>query len=484
MARIQLISIEPRSFDRFETILGKEIVDEVTERARLVSQSLGSRAVWNVNSTATGGGVAEMLASLLGYPRAYGIDVRWAVIEGTPEFFAVTKRLHHALQGAPGDGSPLGAEQRAVYERVSNDNAGELCRLIRPGDIVILHDPQTAGLAPQLAEHGCSLIWRCHIGDYQANLETERGWAFLAPYLANVRLSIFSRHAYVPPSLSRAQTVIVAPSIDPFAAKCESLDELTVRAVLEHAGLLAGNASGPLEFRTSDGTRRQVHRQARVASLGRPPEWEDPLVLQVSRWDPLKDPIGVIQAFVGVPAEGIAGDAHLMLVGPDVRGIADDPEAGAVLEATLGYWQALPERAKRRVHIAALPTADPIENASMVNALQSHARVVVQKSLHEGFGLTVTEAMWKARPIVASRVGGIQDQIDDRVEGLLLDDPQDIDAASRAIGELLQNETLSKRLGTAARARVTRDFLPPRHLLEYAALIEVGLSSSPTSDSS
>jgi trehalose synthase len=475
MAHIQQIQIEPRSFDRFETILSKAIVDEVKGRARIVSQRLGGRAVWNVNSTATGGGVAEMLASLLGYPREYGIDARWAVIEGTPEFFGVTKRLHHALQGEAGDGSPLGPEQRAIYERVSRENADALVRLITPGDIVILHDPQTAGLAPQLAEHGCPLIWRCHIGDDQIKAETERGWGFLAPYLANVRLSIFSRHAYVPPNLSRAQTAVVAPSIDPFSAKCESLDEMTVRTVLEHAGLVSGDATGRVEFTTTDGTRRQVDRQARVASLGGPPAWEDPLVLQVSRWDPLKDPVGVIEAFGRLPREGPAADAHLMLVGPDVRGVADDPEAGAVLEATLGYWQGLPENVKRRVHIAALPTVDPIENATMVNALQSHARVVVQKSLHEGFGLTVTEAMWKGRPIVASRVGGIQDQIDDRVEGLLLDDPHDIGTASLAIKELLQDDALSLQLGTAARTRVIRDFLPPRHLLEYAALIEGGL---------
>jgi trehalose synthase len=196
------------------------------------------------------------------------------------------------------------------------------------------------------------------------------------------------------------------------------------------------------------------------------------LVLQVSRWDPLKDPIGVIDAVVRVPAEGRAAEAHLMLVGPEVTGVADDPEAGAALEATLEHWQALPEAARRRVHIASLPTADPVENATMVNALQSHARVVVQKSLREGFGLTVTEAMWKACPIVASRVGGIQDQIDDRVEGLLIDDPRDIEAASRAIGELLSNDILSARLGKAARTRVTNEFLPPRHLLQYADLIE------------
>ena len=161
-----------------------------------------------------------------------------------------------------------------------------------------------------------------------------------------------------------------------------------------------------------------------------------------------------------------------MLVGPDVTGVGDDPEAGAVLEATLEHWRSLSDLFRRRVHLVSLPTADPIENATMVNALQSHARVVVQKSLREGFGLTVTEAMWKACPIVASRVGGIQDQIDDRVEGLLVDDPYDLESSSQAIGELLRDEALAERLGTAARSRVINEFLPPRHLLRYAELIE------------
>jgi trehalose synthase len=161
-----------------------------------------------------------------------------------------------------------------------------------------------------------------------------------------------------------------------------------------------------------------------------------------------------------------------MLVGPEVTGVADDPEAAAVFESTLSHWQSLPTPLRARVHLAALPTADTVENATIVNALQSHARVVVQKSLREGFGLTVTEAMWKARPVVASRVGGIQDQIDDHVEGLLVDDPRDLDAVAEAIRTLLDDDDLSERLAKAARIRVTKDFLPPRHLLQYADLIE------------
>jgi trehalose synthase len=156
------------------------------------------------------------------------------------------------------------------------------------------------------------------------------------------------------------------------------------------------------------------------------------LVLQVSRWDPLKDPIGVMDAFVRL-LEGDSGAAHLMLVGPEVTGVADDPEAGGVVEAALDHLKGLPGESRDRIHLAFLPTEDPVENATMVNALQSHASIVVQKSLREGFGLTITEAMWKSRPIVATRVGGIQDQVTDHVEGLLVDDPADLDGVSWAL---------------------------------------------------
>jgi trehalose synthase len=482
MAHIQHVHVEPRSFDRFRALLGDETVDGVVHQAHLVSDLLAGREIWNINSTASGGGVAEMLASLLGYPRQYRIDVRWCVIEGTPEFFTLTKRVHHALQGSAGDGSPLDEMQHAIYELVSKENADELRRVISPGDVVMLHDPQTAGLAPYLADHGCQLIWRCHIGDDRTNEESERGWQFLARYLERVHVSVFSRAAYVPPMLRDKPTVVVAPSINPFSPKCEMLDEVTIKRILAHTGLIAGARSErPVEFTSQDGVLRHVDRTANVVSLDGPPSWEAPLVLQVSRWDPLKDPIGVIDAFVRVPPEGRAAEARLMLVGPEVTGVADDPEAGAVLEATIDHWRALPDDLRRRIHLASLPTADVVENATIVNALQSHASVTVQKSLREGFGLTVTEAMWKGCPVVASRVGGIQDQIRDHVEGLLIDDPRDLDAVAWAITQVLEDEALAERLGAAARARVLNQFLPSRHLMQYAALIEHLLTAQVTS---
>ena len=204
---------------------------------------------------------------------------------------------------------------------------------------------------------------------------------------------------------------------------------------------------------------------------GPPPAWGAPLVVQVSRWDRLKDPVGVLDGFAHLRLSEL-GEAHLVLAGPTVRGVADDPDGPAVFAEVTTAWRALPHERRRRVQIAALPMADPSENAAIVNALQRHAAVVVQKSLGEGFGLTVTEAMWKGRAVVASAVGGIPDQIDDGREGILLPDPGDIDAFAGALRRLLGEPELARQLGEAAQERVRRDFLGIRQLADYAELVE------------
>jgi trehalose synthase len=193
------------------------------------------------------------------------------------------------------------------------------------------------------------------------------------------------------------------------------------------------------------------------------------IVMQVSRWDTLKDMAGVMAGFVGCLPR-IDDDVHLMLVGPAVSGVSDDPEGAAVLETCRERWQALDPAARERVHLCSLPMDDVDENAHLVNALQRRAEVVVQKSLVEGFGLTVTEPMWKAKPVLASRVGGIQDQVTHEVDGLLLDDPTDLDAFCDALVRLLEDRALAQRLGTAARRRVRERFLGDRHLIQYVEL--------------
>ena len=460
--------------ERFRELVAPDQIDGALAIAHRVRDRFAKRVVWNVNSTAVGGGVAEMLQCLLGYTRSIGIDSRWLVISGSPEFFHVTKRLHHALHGSRGDGLELDDAARSIYEENLRENALEMSSLLQPGDVVILHDPQTAGLAPHLRSAGVHVIWRCHIGLDSPNEEAQRGWDFLAPYLESIRTFVFSRQTYVPSICDHGKATIIQPSIDVFAPKNQPLSQAAVRTILVHTGLVEGPPPEDADhgFVRDDGSPGRVERRADVVRLGRPPTWDTPLVVQVSRWDPLKDMIGVMHGFTQLCNGACPVQPELVLAGPNVSGVADDPEGAIVFDQTVEAWRALPHGVRNRIHLACLPTADVQENGAIVNALQRHATVVVQKSLREGFGLTVTEAMWKARPVVASAVGGIQDQIEDGISGVLLKDPTDLGAFAGALCGLLCEPERMRAMGDAARERVRQRFLGLQHLLKYAALLE------------
>ena len=473
MIRLQEIAVGAQSIDRFLPVFGESRVRDAKTVAEDFRRRLEGRVFWNVNSTASGGGVAEMLRSVLAYVRGAGVDSRWLVIGGTPDFFRITKRLHNALHGSEGDGTPLGERERAIYEEVLHANAEEIVALVRPRDFVLLHDPQTAGLAPHLLKTGATVIWRCHVGTDEPSEEVSRGWEFLAPYLEDVAATVFTRQQYIPECCDHGRSVIIPPSIDPFSAKNQELDEDAIRAILVHTGLIEGaQGNGSPMFLREDGSPGRVDRHADVIRLGRAPKWETPLVVQVSRWDRLKDPQGVMDGFAEIVDGTAPGDAELVLAGPNVTAIADDPEEAAVLDELVEAWRRLPHGDRNRVHLACLPMADVEENAAIVNALQRHAAVVVQKSLQEGFGLTVTEAMWKGRPIVASAVGGIRDQIEDGVHGLLLQDPTDTKAFGTAVRRLLEDTAYAEGLGKNARRRVEEEYLGVRHLIQYADLLK------------
>ena len=473
MGQVTEVTVAPLSIDRFRPIIGDEAYEQAIRIAHSAAKRLGGRVIWNINSTAMGGGVAEMLRSLLAYARGAGVDTRWVVISGPPEFFYITKRIHHALHGSRGDGRPLDQHARGVYEAVLKDNAEELEALIRPRDIVILHDPQTLGLAPALARHGATVIWRCHIGTEHGNGEVAAGWAFLEPYFDDIRASIFSRKEYVPERLDHNRETIIQPSIDIFSPKNQDMDDETVRAILAHVGLVEGpTPDAPPVFTRMDGTPGRVDRHADIVRSGRAPMWETPLVVQVSRWDTLKDHAGVMRAFCDEVCAGkVARGAHLVLAGPNVHAVADDPEGAQVLDSLTASWRQLPHVGRAYIDLVSLPMTDVEENAAIVNALQRHAAIIVQKSLFEGFGLTVTEAMWKAKPIIASRIGGIQDQIEHGVHGLLVDDPADLGEFQAALLRLLDDPDYAQELGHNARERVKERYLGIRHLLEYEQLI-------------
>ena len=443
----------------YEALLG--LVDEA-------ARELHGRVIWNVNSTAKGGGVVEMLRPLLGYCRGAGVDARWAVISGQPDFFAVTKRIHNRLHGFAGDGGPLGDAEREVYEQTLAAAAAELAELVHPLDIVILHDPQTAGLAAAVRKTGATVMWRCHVGLDAANAHARDAWDFLRGYVLDAHLSIFSRAGFAWEGLPRDRISVIRPSIDAFAPKNAEQSPDQSKAIMVTAGVLAGHVHAYPTFTRSDGTPGRVERRAEM--LEEQPLIHDmPVVMQVSRWDQLKDPVGVLGAFAGHVAS--RGAAHLLLVGPSTAAVADDPEGAQVLDEVRTAWHELPAGVRRRVHICSLPMEDAEENAAIVNALQRHAAVVVQKSLAEGFGLTVAEAMWKQRPVVASRIGGIRDQIEDGRSGVLLPDPRDLEQAGSAIVELLADGARAQQIRIAAQLRVQQQFLGPHHLGRYFEVI-------------
>lgn len=469
--RLAEVRIPVQPIERFRDVVDEEAFGGWRARIDAAADALRGRVVWNVNSTPRGGGVAEMLGTQVGLARDAGIDARWMVIGGTPALFAVTKRIHNRIHGMEGDGGPLGPAERALVESVLRDEADELAAVVRRGDVVVLHDPQTAGLAPVLRRRGALVVWRCHIGSEDpGDPLAAAAWELLLPWVSRAHATVFSRAGYVPPGLRGGRVAIVRPAIDPFSPKNQELPPEVVEAILVRAGIVEGRRNDVIcTFRRADGSPARVDRGADILRVGRAPGADVPLVVQVSRWDHLKDHIGLMRAFAALEAPDTAG-AHLVLAGPSVTGVADDPDGPAVLQELTAAWRALPHDVRRRVQVVSLPLVDPTENAAMVNALQRHAAIAVQKSLREGFGLTVAEAMWKGRAVVAGAVGGIVDQIDDGVDGLLVGDPRSAGAVGRAMSRLLGDPGERARLGAAAHLRVRADGMALRMLAEDADL--------------
>src|SRR5450631_970879 len=472
MAALSHVPVGALNLDRFESVIPEADYERLLRTVQRGREAFDGRVLWNVNSTAQGGGVAEMLVSLLAYARGAGIDARWVVIAGNADFFALTKRIHNFLHGSSGDGGDLDDDARRVFDEVTERNAAEFRELVKPEDVVIIHDPQPAGLIPVIREIGCPTVWRCHVGLDQPHALARRAWEFLIPYVRDADAYVFSRQAFAWEGLEKEVTII-APSIDAFSPKNQELDRARMLSILTVAGLNEVNGDSTAAtptFTNLDGSPGRVDRPAQ--------RWErrrlrasDRVVVQVSRWDSLKDPIGVIRGFTQHVAP-VVPDAHLVYAGPAVESVTDDPEGGEVLAQAIAEYQAMPDEVAERVHLVALPMDDVQENAAIVNALQRRADVVVQKSLAEGFGLTAAEAMWKARPVVASRIGGIQDQIVHDETGILLDDPLDLAAYGTAVRSLLENPARAQAIGLEAKKRVLQGFLGTRTLIQSIELYE------------
>ncbi|HXW35266.1 MAG TPA: glycosyltransferase [Acidimicrobiales bacterium] len=471
------IDVSARSLSRFRSLIGPQRYRELEVGAAGAKELLAGRTIWNVSSTAAGGGVAEMLQILVGYALGIGIDAKWIVIEGDPEFFSITKRVHNRLHGFPGDDGELGDRETRHYSDVSAKNAEGLVKDAKAGDIVLLHDPQTAGLGGRLEEHGAKVVWRCHVGSDHENRWTEEAWSFLRPHLDLCRGFVFSRRSFAPRWLPEDRTWVIPPSIDPFSPKNRNMTSADVVTTLFDMGIFDERfTSAPSSSRRPRWTR--IRSRATVLCDAGPHDVRTPMVVQVSRWDRLKDMQGVMEGFAG----HVAGRSNvsLALVGPEVDGVADDPEGRAVLSECVRAWDNLPTEIKRTILIISLPMGDLSDNAVMVNALQRHASVIVQKSLAEGFGLTVAEGMWKGRPVVASAVGGIPDQLTADT-GILVQDPYDLDEFGSALSSLLEQPGMITSMGRRARRHVLERFVGDRHLLAYANLMRELVTGAPVS---
>ena len=470
LGAVAAIPLETRRFED----LGRYQFEAMIERVRAAEQHAGGllegRTVWMVNSTAVGGGVAQLLRTLLPYWRGAGIDVRWIVLRGSAEFFRVTKRFHNHLQGQPGDGDVLGIDELTTLDQAAHRHAGALASQLAPGDVVVLNDPQTAAMSAALERAGANVIWCCHVGIDRDNEFSRNAWRCLRPRLAGVQRFVFSRYTSLPEWLGGAETSILTPGVDPASTKNLPMSEDAALAILKHLGLAAGVSAAAASYECTDGSMATLAGRPTVLDSDGAPDWSrDRVVVSLARWDRIKDPLGILDGFLERVLA--ASDSHLLLAGPDANHVADDPEAAAVLAEVRERWRRLPPPARARVHLACLPLTSPEENDAMVNAIQRQAAVVVKKSLQEGFGFGVTEAMWKARPVVASAVGGHLDQVQHLHSGLLVEDPADVGAFGDAIVELLREPPLAARLGQTARERARALFLNDRHFIRWVEVL-------------
>jgi trehalose synthase len=319
-----------------------------------------------------------------------------------------------------------------------------------------------------LIEAGVRVVWVCHVGVDVPTDIVRSAWDFLRADVEAAHASVFSRSAYVWEGLDRRKVTIVPPCIDPTSPKNVEIQQMQATWALQAARIIEGEPPGPVEV-SIDGIGAIPIRHLPDAIQEDAAPMDRPLVTEISRWDRLKDHVGVLRAFARHVRAGL--DAHLMLVGPAVTSVSDDPEGAVVLAENIAAWERLPLAQRRRIHIVSLSVEDRIENAVLVNALQRRSDVIVQKSLAEGFGLTVAEAMWKRRPVVGSRVGGIQDQIEDGRSGILVD-PTNSSAVGRAVSSLIRDVAFAEAIGHAARQRVRTRFLPPHFLGGQLAVID------------
>jgi trehalose synthase len=451
----------------------RSAVRQVAERLDRVGTRLGGNVVHHLTASADDG-VAGILRSVLGYARYAGFDSRWTLVEPDSGMTVLRRRLYNGLYGDPGDGGPLGPAEARLLIEAGERAADALDELIGAGDVVLLHDSSLAGLVTPLRARGSRVIWRSHLGVEEPDGPASRARLFLLPLIQDADAFGYSSERLVWPEHPPERTLVVRPAIDPLSPKNEELDDPTVEAVLDVLGLTDAPGRTPPTFARFDGSPARFDRPGLI-DQSMPLPVDAPVVAQISGWEQLKDQAGLLTAF----ARNVPDAAHLIIAGPSTVDLPEGSEETHVVTELQRLRTSLAPETAARIHLVQLPTADVDENEIAVNAIQRRATVVVHKSFAEAFGLSVTEAMWKRRPVIASRVGGMQDQVIDGETGILVDDPGDLDAFGSAIGRVLADPGFRHDAGEAARARVAELYLPPNHLAAHLDAVELACERSP-----
>jgi len=390
--------------DRYIPIVGDEVVDEI----KLLSKYISGKIIQHINSTAVGGGVAEILNRLVPLFEDLGIKIYWDVIRGDSTFFGITKKIHNALHGK---NLILTHRDIEYYNAITQQN---IKKMRFNGDVIVVHDPQPLGLIRAREKNGSRWVWRCHVDVVRSKPNV---WNFLVKEIVKYDRVIFSAPAFSKPL--PIEQVLIPPSIDPLSDKNKELDKKTIQGVLDKYKI----------------------------------EKNKPIITQVSRYDFLKDPVGVVKAFKMVKKNF---DCQLVLAG---NVATDDPEHDKVLNAVREEAGNDPD-----IHILVI---QPENNDIEINALQRASDIILQKSIREGFALTVTEALWKAKPVVASNVGGIPLQITHKHSGILT---HSIEGAAYWIKHLLSDPEYAKKLGSNGKEHIRNNFLITRHIRDYLLL--------------
>jgi trehalose synthase len=471
---IQLIDVKQgiclKDYAGFALLNGA--VEQLRSYTRPWLPPLRGRTVWMVNSTANGGGVAEMMPKLVGILRELGVKTEWAVIgSDEPKFFALTKRIHNLIHGF---GRPdLSRGDVALYERISRELAAQLENRIGRDDVLVIHDPQPMGAGALIKRRtGVRTIWRCHIGLDRQTPATASAWQFLRPHAEFYDHAVFSAPEYVPAFLAKKASII-HPAIDPLSDKNQDLSIQALIGILCQAGLIKNGhppgrkASQPEQAMRlhPDGTFGEANLNGEIGLLFHP------MVTQVSRWDRLKGWEPLVNAFIALKrkARKANGNAplrykrwkqvRLLLIGPDPAAIQDDPEGMGVLNDLCDFYLQLDAEDQESVALLTLPMSSRKHNHLMVNAVQRCSTIVVQNSLQEGFGLTATEAMWKRIPVLGTSACGLRQQIRDGIDGLLTKRAHDPQEIGENLDRMMASAVKRAAWGRNAQLRVHKRFL-------------------------